>query len=145
VEARCCAPLEYLACCAASGKQRANTPSARTSAPLNMPELKTKSQQTPVKCSRALHRSLPLQSGERKAHDPSLTVCNKDGQIESVRYTAVNAMLLNEFLREHKIVEEQGAIIAQLQKQVEALTAGLEKMSAELNASKPGLQLANNP
>ena len=36
--------------------------------------------------------------------DPNLIACGKDGQVETVRYTAVNAMLLNEFLKEHKAV-----------------------------------------
>jgi len=54
-----------------------------------------------------------------------------------VRYDAVNAMLLNEFLKEHRKVE-------QLQKQVEALTAGLQKVSAQLELSKPGPQTISN-
>jgi hypothetical protein len=41
-----------------------------------------------------------------------------------VRYDAVNAMLLNEFLKEHKTVQEQGAIITRQQRHIEALTAG---------------------
>jgi hypothetical protein len=56
-----------------------------------------------------------------------------------VRYESVNAMLLNEFLKEHKRVEEQQskiekqqAAIARQQKQIEALTARLQKVSAEL-------------
>ena len=57
------------------------------------------------------------------AVDPNLVACNKDGQVETVRYTAVNAMLLNEFLKEHQKVEdqdrrlkEQQAMIARLRK-----------------------------
>jgi uncharacterized coiled-coil protein SlyX len=49
----------------------------------------------------------------------------------------VNATLLNEFLKEHKTVQEQGAMIARQQKQIEALTAGLQKVSAQLELSKP--------
>ena len=45
-------------------------------------------------------------------------------------------MLLNEFLKEHRTVEEQGAIIAHQQKQLEALTAGLQQVSAQLEVSK---------
>ena len=55
---------------------------------------------------------------------------DKDGEISSVRYDAVNAMLLNEFLKEHRKVE-------QLEKQVERLAAGLQKVSAQLAANKP--------
>jgi hypothetical protein len=52
----------------------------------------------------------------------------------TVRYDAVNAMLLNEFLKEHRKVE-------QLEKQIEALTAGLQKVNAQLEASKPTPQV----
>jgi trimeric autotransporter adhesin len=87
---------------------------------------------------------------------PDLVVHNKEGKPYSVRYDAVNAMLLNEFLKEHRTVEEQKVTIAQLkqdfqsklalqQKQIEALTAGLQKVSAKLEASKPAPQVVNNP
>jgi Chaperone of endosialidase len=83
--------------------------------------------------------------------NPNLVVRDKDGQIYTVRYDAVNAMLLNEFLKEHRKVEEQGremqeqkAIAARQQKQIEALTAGLQKVSAQLEASKPAPQVAEN-
>jgi polyhydroxyalkanoate synthesis regulator phasin len=73
------------------------------------------------------------------------------GKPETVRYDAVNAMLLNEFLKEHKAfvsqkhtVEQQQATITRLEKQVEALTAGLQKVSAQLEASKPAPQVVNN-
>jgi choline kinase len=73
-----------------------------------------------------------------------------------VRYEAVNAMLLNEFLKEHRKNEEQEATIAQLkqdfqsrladqQKQIEALTTGLQKVSAQIEASKPAPRVVNNP
>jgi uncharacterized coiled-coil protein SlyX len=68
-----------------------------------------------------------------------------------VRYEAVNAMLLNEFLKEHRTVQElkssaakQEAIIAQQQKQIEALTAGLQKVSAQIEVSKPAPQTVLN-
>ena len=76
--------------------------------------------------------------------DPSLAVRDGKGQIESVRYTAVNAMLLNEFLKEHRKNEEQEATIARQQKQIEALTVGLQKVSAQVEASKPAPQVVNN-
>ena len=62
-----------------------------------------------------------------------------------VRYDAVNAMLLNEFFKEHRKVEELEANAALQQKQVDALTAGLQKVSAQLAAASPshgGLELA---
>ena len=81
--------------------------------------------------------------------NPDLVLRDKEGKPYTVRYDAVNAMLLNEFLKEHRKVEEQqqrfrGAI-AQQQKQIEALTAGLQKVSAQLEASKPAPQVVNNP
>ena len=67
-----------------------------------------------------------------------LVVRDKEGRPYSVRYEAVNAMLLNEFLKEHRKVQD-------LEKQVEKLTAGLQKVSAQLEASKPASQMVNNP
>jgi hypothetical protein len=74
--------------------------------------------------------------------NPDLIVRDKSGEIYTVRYEAVNAMLLNEFLKEHKTVQEQGATIARLQEQIDALTAGLQKVSAQLGANKSEPQLA---
>ncbi len=70
--------------------------------------------------------------------NPDLVYRNNKGQVESVRYEMVNAMLLNEFLKEHRKVE-------QLEKQVAALTAGLQKLSAqlELNKRAPATALNN--
>jgi hypothetical protein len=51
-------------------------------------------------------------------------------------------MLLNEFLKAHQKMEEQGAAIAQQQKQIEALTAGLQKMNAQLAAASPSRRTA---
>jgi peptidoglycan hydrolase CwlO-like protein len=91
--------------------------------------------------------------------NPDLVVRDEDGKVMTVRYDAVNAMLLNEFLKEHRKVEEQGAMIAKQQKQIaaqqanaaqqqqqiEALAAGLQKVSAavELNKAKAP-QVAGN-
>jgi len=95
--------------------------------------------------------------------NPALVLPDKEGKPYTVRYEAVNAMLLNEFLKEHCKVEEQSrkideqeATITQLkqgfqsklaaqQKQIEALTAGLQKVSAQLEASKATPQVAENP
>ena len=62
---------------------------------------------------------------------------DKEGTPKTVRYEAINSMLLNEFLKEHRKVEE-------LEKQVEKLTAGLQKVSEQLEATKPSPQLVNN-
>jgi Glu-tRNA(Gln) amidotransferase subunit E-like FAD-binding protein len=69
--------------------------------------------------------------------NPDLVARDEDGKVMTVRYEAVNAMLLNEFLKEHRKVE-------QLEKQVDALTAGLQKVSAQLELSKSARQIVRN-
>jgi len=77
--------------------------------------------------------------------NPDLVARDADGKVYTVRYEAVNAMLLNEFLKEHGKVEEQGAMIAKQQKQIEALTATVQKVSDQVALSKPAAQLVANP
>jgi Chaperone of endosialidase len=69
---------------------------------------------------------------------------DEKGELYTVRYEAVNAMLLNEFLKEHRKNEEQQATITRLQHQVEALTAGLEKVSAQIEMSRNAPQVVSN-
>jgi len=105
--------------------------------------------------------------------NPDLVVRDKEGKPYSVRYDAVNAMLLNEFLKDHRKVEEQQATIGNLkstvaqqrrdfeaaiaqerkqsnataaeqQKQIEALTSGLQRVNAQIGASKPAPQTVLN-
>jgi hypothetical protein len=76
--------------------------------------------------------------------NPDLVKRDREGKVQTVRYEAVNAMLLNEFLKEHRKNEEQEATIARQQKQIEALTAGLQRVSAQLELSKPAPQTAAN-
>ena len=98
--------------------------------------------------------------------DPDLVVRDEDGKVNTVRYEAVNAMLLNEFLKEYRKVEELEAAVeqqrkdfqsaiarqrmdfeaanAQQQKQIEALTVGLQTVTAQLESSKPGRRMAIN-
>ena len=71
-------------------------------------------------------------------------VRDKEGKAYSVRYDQVNAMLLNEFLKEHRTVQQQGATIARLEKQVEVLTAGLQKVSAQIEMSRPAPEVVAN-
>ena len=78
-----------------------------------------------------------------KVH-PDLVARDEQGKPYTVRYEAVNAMLLNEFLKQHRKVQELGANAAQQQKQIEALTAGLQKVSAQLELSKPRQQTVLN-
>jgi hypothetical protein len=90
--------------------------------------------------------------------NPDLVVRDGEGKVNTVRYEAVNAMLLNEFLKEHKAVEElksaaarqeanatrQEATIARQQKEIEALTAGLQRVSAQVEMRRPGPQTVLN-
>ena len=98
--------------------------------------------------------------------NPNLVVRDEQGKPYTVRYEAVNAMLLNEFLKEHRRVEEQGATIAQQkkdfgselagqqkafeakfaqqQKQIEALTVGLQKVTTQHESGKHGPRIAIN-
>jgi uncharacterized coiled-coil protein SlyX len=98
--------------------------------------------------------------------NPDLVARDAAGKPFTVRYEAVNAMLLNEFLKEHRKVQEQEATIAQLKaaaarqesvnaeqrKGMEILAARLkeqaaqiQKVSARLESSKPAPQVVNNP
>ena len=76
--------------------------------------------------------------------NPDLVVRDAQGEIYSVRYDAVNAMLLNEFLKEHRKVRDLEAIVAQQHKGMEVLAAQLkeqasqiQKVSAQLELNKP--------
>ena len=75
---------------------------------------------------------------------PELVVRDEQGKPLSVRYEEVNAMLLNEFLKEHRKVKELEANAVLQQKQIETLTAGLQKVTAQLELSKPATQTALN-
>jgi hypothetical protein len=63
---------------------------------------------------------------------PDLAVYNPEGQPETVRYDSINAMLLNEFLKEHKKVEAQQATIAELKSTVAQQQKGMEILTAQL-------------
>ena len=90
--------------------------------------------------------------------NPDLVARDADGKAYTVRYEAVNAMLLNEFLKEHHQVQEQGRkleaqdrkvqqqeeTIAKQQQQLDALTAGLQKVSAQLELDKVAPQMVKN-
>ena len=83
--------------------------------------------------------------------NPDLVARDDQGKIYTVRYDAVNAMLLNEFLKEHRTVQElksnaakQEATIAKQQTQIEALISGLQKVSDQLELSKPAPRTVKN-
>jgi hypothetical protein len=80
---------------------------------------------------------------------------DESGEIYNVPCEVVNAIWLNEFLKEHRKAQEQAATIAKLkknfqatiarqQKQIEVLTAGLQKVRGQLETSNPAPQLVNN-
>jgi trimeric autotransporter adhesin len=89
-------------------------------------------------------RQFGLIADEVEKVNPDLIVRDKEGKPYSVRYDQVNAMLLNEFLKEHGKVEKLETSVARQQKQIETLTAGLQKVSAELEANKRASQVVNN-
>jgi hypothetical protein len=88
--------------------------------------------------------------------NPDLVVRDNQGRVSAVRYEAVNAMLLNEFLKEHRQVTKQQtmlaqqqssisdlkAAIAQQQKQIASLNAGLQKMGAQVGANEAARRVA---
>jgi uncharacterized phage infection (PIP) family protein YhgE len=92
--------------------------------------------------------------------NPDLVARDADGKVNTVRYEAVNAMLLDEFVKEHRKVEQQAttiaqqrkdfqasitkleATVAQQQKEIKALTAGLQKVSAQVEMSRSAPQMA---
>jgi hypothetical protein len=65
--------------------------------------------------------------------NPDLVARDDEGKPYTVRYEAVNAMLLNEFLKARRQIDSQ-------QKQIEALTAGLQKVNVQLDSIKPAPQ-----
>jgi Chaperone of endosialidase len=69
--------------------------------------------------------------------NPDLVVRDAEGKVYTVRYEAVNAMLLNEFLKEHRTVQE-------LKKEIAALTATVQKVTAQVEMSRPAPQTVVN-
>jgi hypothetical protein len=75
--------------------------------------------------------------------DPSLAIRDKNGQIDSVRYNAINAMLLNEFLKEHRKNEEQEKTIAELNSGMTALAATVKVQAAQIQKVSAQLAVAS--
>jgi len=69
--------------------------------------------------------------------NPDLVTYDAKGELSTVRYEAVNAMLLNEFLKACRQIDAQ-------QKQIDALTAGLQTLSGQREANKPAPRVVNN-
>ena len=76
--------------------------------------------------------------------NPDLIVRDKEGKPYSVRYDQVNAMLLNEFLKEHKKVQDLESRLTQQEHQIECLSAGLQKVNAQFEMSGTAPQVAAN-
>jgi hypothetical protein len=106
----------------------------------------------------AAPRPSPTATGEDRGNsnsaaeiDPNLALRNKEGKIESVRYNAINVMLLNEFLKEHKaFIEEQDKLkrleaeLTGLLATVKEQAAQIEKVSAQVQMNNPRQSLARN-
>jgi hypothetical protein len=74
--------------------------------------------------------------------NPGLVVHDKEGRPNTVRYEQINAMLLNEFLKEHNKVEEQEVTISELRNDLGVLTAQLKEQAAQIQ--KVSTQLARS-
>jgi hypothetical protein len=75
---------------------------------------------------------------------PALVTRDKEGKPYTVRYDQVNAMLLNEFLKEHATVQELKKEVAALNATVKERAAQIQRVSAQLEASKPAPQVVLN-
>ena len=79
----------------------------------------------------------------QRAVNPDLVIRDKEGKPYSVRYDQVNAMLLNEFLKEHRKVEKLEAAVADLATTVKEQAAHLQRVSAQLDNSVSRVAVAN--
>jgi hypothetical protein len=73
--------------------------------------------------------------------DRNLVVRDKTGEVQTVRYEQINAMLLNEFLKEHKKVEEQQASIGQLKSEMQTMVAQLKEQAAQIQKVSAQLEV----
>ena len=73
--------------------------------------------------------------------NPQLVVRDEEGKVNTVRYEQINAMLLNEFLKEHKKVEEQDVTISDFRKDLGVLTARLKEQTAEIQKVSAQLEM----
>ena len=76
--------------------------------------------------------------------NPALVVRDEKGEIYTVRYEAVNAMLLNEFLKEHRKVEEQQSTISQLKRGMETVVTRLKEQDSKIQKVSAELQLSRS-
>src|SRR5215472_4232891 len=76
--------------------------------------------------------------------NPNLVIYDADGKPYTVRYESVNAMLLNEFLKEHKKVQKLEAALAAVNERLKEQGAKIDKVNAKVELTKPAPQVANN-
>jgi hypothetical protein len=76
--------------------------------------------------------------------NPDLVVRDENGEIYTVGYEAVNAMLLNEFLKEHQKVQRLEAALAEVNERLKAQEAKIDKVNAKVELTKPSLQVVGN-
>jgi len=74
--------------------------------------------------------------------NPELTVRDETGELVTVRYDAVNAMLLNEFLKEHGNVQKLKATLGQQQKEIAALIAHIKEQDAKIQKVSDQLEMS---
>ena len=76
--------------------------------------------------------------------NPDLVVRDKEGKPYTVRYDAVNAMLLNEFIKEHRTVQEQQKEIDALKAELKEQRAFIQKVGDKVEMNKPSPQMVLN-
>ena len=96
-------------------------------------------------------RQFGLVAEEVEKTNPDLVKRDRDGKLQTVRYGAVNAMLLNEFLKEHRKVQEQANTIAELKDEIANLTAivkdqttQIQKVTAQLESTEAAVRIVVN-
>jgi hypothetical protein len=95
-------------------------------------------------------RQFGLVAEEVEKTNPDLVKRDRDGKLQTVRYDAVNAMLLNEFLKEHRKVQEQANTIAEVKDEIANLTAivkdqtQIQKVTAQLESTKAAVRIVVN-
>jgi trimeric autotransporter adhesin len=77
-----------------------------------------------------------------EAVNPDLVVRDQEGKVNTVRYDAVNAMLLNEFLKEHRKVEELSSIVAGQRKEINALAAAVKEQASQVQKVSAQVELS---
>ena len=85
-----------------------------------------------------------LVAEEVEAVNPDLVVRDKEGKVNTVRYEAVNAMLLNEFLKEHSKMQKLEATLEAVSERLKLQEARIQKVSAQLEPGKSAPQMVNN-